>query len=635
MRLKLKFAFAVAAAVLACGAASVHAQSPVVGIVGSSAQWLELGQASSIAPTNPPAGYGTVCVWDGGSFTATDNRGTGAQGFPFTDSGAAWVQWNSGTGTCAVPAGTWSITYFINTDSVVGNRCFFAGCTVTTGYTGTSSTCFTGASTFTGISEQTQICGTVFNAINGTKVTAAATDIRPEDAKFAVNRALTPCGTPIQDTVEVNVGGAETATPVYTQYLGIGDQNSGADSQNRVGNKIAEGQLSTKKFNVLQFNITGNDPFTNTAVPSYSVIELGAVPVVVFVNPSDGTGFGSLQLSNIDRAILAGYLDGTYGSTSDAFLVSGGAAPTSGSNTFLREYMSGTYNTMEYSIPNSVQVHSSQEVGLNAQLANNNGFIFPPYNCTGSGATATFALSSNAQSGSLSNPLYENYLRPSGETSIRGREIGTGDEIKAVLATAGLGACTPTSTPACTSPNPTQPNVPGKDSLGYAFWSAANFNGARAGTGKYLSVDGIDPLEQDWQDGLIPNTVYDNLGDVSLAHVKDGSYPIYSILRLVAGTTATSTINTLVSNAIKFLSPTQPDFVHVSQLPIVRSHFAPPGVLFPGCTALPCQTSVSNGSSASSPEAGGDVGGLALTLQSEFDYIADTNNQSGNTGMRQ
>jgi hypothetical protein len=623
MRLKMKYTLAVAAAVLACAAVSVRAQSPIVAIAGSSAQFLELGQSSSLTTAS-----GTICVWDSGSaksFTLTDERG--ASGGPYTDSGAAWVEWNSGTGTCAAPAGTWSITFFVNTDSVVGNRCFFAApaCHVATSYTGTTAIAAGGG--LTGISE-VSLPSTVFAAINNTAGTppgvplnAVATDIRPEDAKFAVNRALTPCGVPIQDTAIVNIGGSPTPTAFYTQYLGIGDQTATAN----VGTKISEGQGSTTKFNVLNFNIQGNDPFTGNAVTAYTVTQLGAVPVLVFVNPGNGGGFGSLQLSNIDRAVLAGYLDGTYGSTSDAFLQQTGSTPPSGSHVFIREYMSGTYNTMEYSIPNSVQIHSSQEVGVNAQIANNNGFPFPPYNCSGAtvGGGPTAGLSTLTGATGTVNPLFETIARPSGETSVRGREIGTGDEIKAVITPGGLGT--------------TGNNIPGTDGLGYAFWSAANFNGAKANTGKYLTVDGVDPLEEVWTDGLIPNTVYDNLGSVSLDHIRDGSYPIYSILRLASSSTATPTITALVNSAIKFLSPTQPDFVHTTQLPIVRSHFAPPGVAFGGCTPVVgtsnCATTASNGTS--NTEAGGDVGGLALTLQSEFDYIADTGNGNGNTGMRQ
>jgi hypothetical protein len=328
----------------------------------------------------------------------------------------------------------------------------------------------------------------------------------------------------------------------------------------------------------------------------------------------------------MDIAILAGYLDGTYGSTSDAFLNQTASAPASGSDVFLREYMSGTYNTTEYSIPNSVQTKTSQEVEIASQQANNNGFPFPPYNCSGAtvGGGPTFGLSALTGSSGTANPFFEPISRPSGETSIRVRELGTGDEVKAVLATAGLGSGAL--------------NVPGKNGLGYAFWSAANFVNARAGTGKYLTVNGIDPLQEVWTDGLIPNTVYDNLPSVSLDHVRDGSYPVYSILRIESSSTATPTVQALVASAIRFLGPTQPDFVHITQLPIVRSHFAPPGVAFAGCTPVlgssNCSQSASNGT-GSNPEAGGDVGGLALPLQSEFDYITDTGNQNGNTGFRQ
>jgi hypothetical protein len=188
------------------------------------------------------------------------------------------------------------------------------------------------------------------------------------------------------------------------------------------------------------------------------------------------------------------------------------------------------------------------------------------------------------------------------------RAIGTGNEVDAVLANA--------------------------DSLGYAFWSAANFKNASAGTAKYLTVDGIDPIQETWTDGLVPTTGNYLLGDVSMAHVKDGSYPIWSILRFVSdpsgpGYTVATNLATAAAN---FLSPFQPDFVPLSQLGVVRSHFAPPGVTFPGNGGVP-----SNGVSpgCSTTEAGGDVAGKALTKQSDGDYCADNGVTTGNTGHRQ
>jgi hypothetical protein len=653
MRQKMKFAFAVTAAILACAAASVHAQAPgeVIAMSGSSALYEELGQASSIISLQTGA---TDCVWDSGGtkdFTLTDTRpGLAGIGANTTDTGTAWIFWTSGvSGTCESPTAGFDIIVFVSVDSTVGNRCFFASpsCTLTLA----TALAATGApyapispTALPGISES-DLPATVINGITnslgtglGAAINAAATDIRPEDAAFATLRALTPCGQNIQDTITLTVGGAETLETVYTQYEGIGDQTTSYDQvggKTVAGAAIDEGNGGTKVFNVLAFNLFGKDPIvtTNNVVSSYTVTQVGAVPVVVFVNPANISGFGSLSLSNIDRGILAGYLDGTYGSTSDAFLVQSPSAPPSGSTVFIREYLSGTYNTMEYGIPNNREIQSGQDVGLAAQQANANGVSFPPYNCSGGTVYggATYGLNLNSKylndPPSTINPLYESFTRPSGETSIRTRQIGTGDEIGGVLGTNTGHTLSPT------------------DSLGYAFWSAANFVNATAKTGKYLTVDGVDPIQETWADGLIPTSSNDLLHNVSLSNVSNGSYPIWSILRLVSSSAgATTAMSDLQAAAIKFLGPTQPDFVHSSQLPIVRSHFAPPQIAFTGpngnCTPVlgtsNCASNASNGSSGSgeSAEAGGDVGGIVLTLQSELDYFTDTG-LNGNLGKRQ
>jgi hypothetical protein len=350
---------------------------------------------------------------------------------------------------------------------------------------------------------------------------------------------------------------------------------------------------------------------------AFTVTPVGAVPIVVFVNPSDPSGFGSLLATNIDRATLAGYLDGTYGSTTDligqVYSASGGP-----STVYLREPLSGTYNTMEYAIPNSVQNQSSQDVGVAAYNAFENlGVTFPPLNC-GAGPSSTgtpfvnFALPSPTPSklvsaNSTANPFTEEYNRSSASgPSWRARAIGTGNEVKAVLAT--------------------------EDALGYAFWSAANFANASATTGKYLTVDGIDPIQETYADGLIPTSNNYLLGNVTLSHVKDGSYPIWSILRFVTDTSgvAYTTAGTLKTAAANFLSPSQPDFVPLSQLQIVRSHFAPPGITFPNNSGNPA-----NGDPGKAAEAGGDVGGLVYTYQADGAYNADNNASTGNVGHRQ
>jgi hypothetical protein len=554
--MKLKGALFGVAAMLILAATQSKAQTV---IAGSSALYLEMQQASYLEQG---------CSWTTSSktFTLNDSRLTLA----VADTATAWITWQP-SGSCATPVAG-SETVYLSTDSTVGNRCFFASpaCTITT--TSTSGTA--GSGTPPGVTD-TPLPAAVLAAVQGASVNIAATDVRPEDAKFATLRALTACGTPV-------VSGS--------QYLGLGYSNG-----YEIKGSTAQTNGSGGGFNTADFNLEGTDPLTGASLPgNFIVTPVAATPVVVVVNPGNSGGFGSLLVSNVDRATLAGYLDGTYGATSDAIAqayASGGAGVT----VYLREPLSGTYNTMEYAIPNSVQNQTSQEIGLAAYNAlNNTGNPYPKWNCS---------TSNPNQWGP--NPLAEVNARNSGVTSYRYRAIGTGNELKAVQATT--------------------------DSLGYAFWSAANFAGATAGNDKYLTVDGIDPLQQDWTDGLVPTAGNDLLGNVSLAHIKDGSYPIWSILRLVSSPANKSKATALASDAAKFLSPSQPDFVPLSQLAVVRSHFAPPGVNFPSAAGA---NTPSNGSGATA-EAGGDVAGLVYSLQADGSYNSDNGISTGNTGHRQ
>lgn len=575
MRMRFKQVLIGVAAMLVLVATHANAQfTNTVAIAGSSGLYEEVGQASALAQG---------CAWTTSSklFTLVDSRFTEA----VADTATAWITWAPSTAGCGTPniSSTTPVTMYLSTDSTVGNRCFFASprCTITT--TATAGTA--GSNALPGVND-TALPASVLTAVSGAPENVAATDIRPEDAKFATIRALTTCGTPV-------VAGS--------QYLGIG-----FTSGSEIKGSTHQTNGSGGGFNVGNFNLMGTDPYTSAALPgNFVVTPVAATPVVVVVNPQNTLGFGSLLVTNIDRATLAGYLDGTYGSTSD-LIPQGFSSGGSGSTVYIREFLSGTYNTMEYAIPNSVQNQSSQEVGLaslNAGFVNGNPF--PPFNCSGGAPGGTFALATGAAG--TANPLDESYTRNSGVTSFRERAIGTGNELKAQQATA--------------------------DSLGYAFWSAANFSGASASNSKYLTVDGIDPIQENWVDGLVPTSGNDLLGNVSLAHIKDGSYPIWSILRLVSDPTGIghTTAAALAVDAAKFLSPSQPDFVPLTQLAVVRSHFAPPGVNFPSAAG----TNIPANGTGADAEAGGDVAGLVYTLQADGSYNSDNGVSTGNTGHRQ
>jgi hypothetical protein len=581
--MKLTKALLAVIAVLLCVATYANAQTVAMNGIGSSALFLEMGQAAALSPT-----VGANCTWTvaKGTVSAFDGR----SGVGLSEAGQFWVAWQPGTGTCTAPAGSYKIYSYLQTDSTVGDRCVLASPACTLVFpSSTIGTAGASPSLLAPVVDITSLPASIQAALNGLALNVAGTDIRPEDAKFATIRALTDCGKPVNGVVG-------------SQYLGLGYATS---SGGHVGNAIKGATLTGgSSFNVVDFNLTGTDPISSNAVSTFTVYDVGAVPIVVFVNPADINGFGNILVQNITRPVLAGYLDGTYGRASD-LIGQTYSASSGGSNVattvFVREPLSGTYNTMEYSVPNNVELQTSQDVGFNSPVS------IDPQNCT----AGTPSVVSQ-------NPLADGVLRPGGAgTSFRYRAIGTGNEVAAVLANT--------------------------DSLGYSFWGTGNFKNATATNAKYLTVDGVDPLQQVWTDGLVPTAGNGLLGNVSFANVKNGSYPIWSKLRLAATPTGAAGAATLASGAQSYVSPQQPDFVPVNQLLIVRSHFAPPynsvanvySAAFPSSGVnLPANgTSVCN--AGSTPEAGGDVGGMVYTLQSDGDFCRDTGSTVGNVGRRQ
>jgi hypothetical protein len=601
--MKMKQALIAVAAVLVFAAArNAYATNPTninIAISGSSAIWLELGQASAL--TQP-------CVWDdlneGKDATLTDTRPSPSK----TDTGHLWITWTTAGGSCGAPDSGYSVNIFVNADSTIGNRCYLASprCLLTLSSTDSyAGDCVVDA---TGATCETTLPGFMVTLINtaqsstGVSMNGAATDIRPEDAAFATERALTPCG---------NV--------VSGQYLGLGYQTSGSPTTG-IGTTITgssfQGSGTGGTFNVLAFNLTGRDPIlTSNTLPAFpTIIEVGAVPIVVFVNPHNASGFGSLQISNVDSGVLAGYLDGSFRSTSDMIP---GNVSTAGSpaNVFVREPLSGTYNTMEYNIVNTLGNQSSQDVGVWAKAVNGTnpaGGGDPFYDCT---ATGGFVAE---------NPLAD--IDPN-STAERARAIGTGNMVKAVTA---------------------ETTTASYDNLGYAFWSVANFapgsfSPVLASNAKYLTVDGIDPLRDTWVDGLIPQTSNGLVSDVTLSHVRDGSYPIWSFLRVYGDNDPA--LQTLVNSAYAFELglglPSQPDFIPVSSstvgaMGLVRSHFTPPGTPpWPDPELIACGAP-SNGNSlgSESAECGGDVGGIVYTQQADGDWAGNNTSSSGITGRR-
>jgi hypothetical protein len=557
--------FLVLAAVLFALPASSNAQTVVVNGIGSSALFLELGEATSSSTSGLSAA--PTCIWSTKTaVTATDNS---TYGGGKTETGNAWVAWTPATAgnnsTCGTISSTTKIYAYLQTDSVVGDRSLFNGSTIANTGGSTANLIYSTSGTTIGTEWATLPTSVAGAFTTSVPVNVAGTDIRPEDAEFATARALT--------TVGSNVGSWGPLSVSTNQYLGLGYNN---------GDSV-ESDYSGSVFHVINFTL----PTTFYTQP------VGADPVVVAVSSTDasGIGFNSSNITNLNKSTLALYLDGTLGETRDA-LTPGSTETTSNPTTvILREPLSGTYNTVEYNVPNTLALGTSQDVGED-QLASqkNNPATLP--------------------AGSTWNPLH---IQNATWGNLRRRAIGTGQEINALFGTGGL-----------TAP---------ENGLGYAFWGVSNFAPAASSTStiKYLTIDGVDPLFANYTAGVIPTTTTE-LASVNFPHIKDGTYPIWSLIRLVyTNSSLSTTVLSLSEAAGKYTTSSHPDFVpyyvqsglsYVVNLNVERSHFIPSAGTIQPATPI-------NGECAFQPialtqEAGGDVGGVVIPCAVDADYYTAT-----------
>ncbi|MCU1321302.1 MAG: hypothetical protein JWM43_951 [Acidobacteriaceae bacterium] len=317
----------------------------------------------------------------------------------------------------------------------------------------------------------------------------------------------------------------------------------------------------------------------------YSVTPIGAVPVLIVANGNGSAGgFSDPSITNISSDALSKFLDGTYSYTGQAN--PSPSATGDAAIVILREPLAGDYNTLEYNVPNDLALQTSQEVG-----------IFQPFsqvNCNGTAAL---------------NPM--NIATRSG--GARQRAISTNQELAEVIFN--------------------------KNSLSYSFWNVINFKHFTSGTApfaKYLTVDGIDPLTAGTHTGMIPTTGTTDLQNVTLTHVIDGTYPIWSILRFVTlGETSPSGVTALASamqNLVTFgATNSRPDFVTPLHLTVIRSHFVPPAGNGQPTPAANGHVGFA-GPSCTQPEAG-DVGGVVIGLL-QNEVSCRTNQGFGITGQR-
>jgi hypothetical protein len=307
--------------------------------------------------------------------------------------GGLWIVWDSSTAPTKIFAG-------VSLDSTVGNRLFLG--TDTTGVPAgklvlPATTPAPGnlISVTWGV-DDTSLPSAVIAAINASpRLTAALTDIRPEDSAFATARARAALGASVNDGSHnydgLGYNGPLSGTPTKTNWV--------------------ESAYSTSAFQVVTFNTHGTDPISGATVPPFTSYRVGVSPIILVDNRTNASGLGALNsggkyyFTNLTSANARTLWTGANCSTA-AFAVSG--APTVPVTVNLREPLSGTYNTFEYQVINvpytsTLANQTSQENNVN------------PASATG-------------------NPLSQTCAAGSG---IRARAIGTGEMINtAVLKTA-------------------------------------------------------------------------------------------------------------------------------------------------------------------------------------------------------
>jgi hypothetical protein len=539
--LKVSFVFVMILVVL-----SGYSRAQVVAVngVGPASLFFELGLGASSSTT------GTIhatCLWSsrsdiGTNVVAATDTSTGSS---LIDEGAAWVAWTPQAGSCAVVGSTTQIYAYLETDTVSANRCLFDGtrCTVAypTGNPAPEDLILTG---------EVALPSSIAVALNASAVNAAGTDIRPEDAEFAVVRALTPCGQPV--------------TP-GSQYLGLGYTNGGS----------IRSDFSSALVHVIDFSLPA----------SYAVTSVGATPIVVVANATDTTnGLGQSSLTNVTSAALSDFLSGTYSYANQMKPTpSATGAPVT---VLIPEPLSGDWNVMEYNVPNTIGNKSSQDVGVNQPASQ--------ANCSGAVP--------------LSNPM--NISTPS--SGARKRTVGAGEEVVEANAIT--------------------------DSLGYSFWSFMAFPSLP--NLKYFTVDGIDPLltATSTYTGVVPAKGSAEWANVDLHTTRNGTYPIFSMLRLVnVGATVLPSVANLATSAQDIISfgatSSDPYFIMPVNMTVVHSHFIP--LVGGGEPTTAANGSVGLATSAcTAPELGGDVGGIVLTLTADSTYCRTHGVTTGQTGMR-
>ena len=597
---KALFAVVVLTAIVGL-ASTANAQLQFVG-VGSSAMFNTVSAAAFTDLCSSRSG--SACHhWSAKGKNSADNQNW-AQGVDSRNSsipveaGNFFVAWDSNSS----PIKIWS---YLSVDTIVGQRLFFAvpratqqidsGALSAAGQNLVPPAILLNRQTSTDQPDETTgIPSAVLSAVQ-TSFTAAISDVRPEDAKFEVNRILAAFSA---SGTGLGYGNPANATCFQPPDSWTVSNILGCPIYGTWGGRSVP----------VQYSLTGTDPFTGSAAWKYKTIEVGAEPIIFVYNASNANGLGVLgadgnvAFKNLNRITAAEVFNGTLGRGQDldASLTLALQGISSNPPVFpiLREPLSGTMTTTEFNVFRTIEMQkdvpnsASQETGVN--LGN------------------SCALNSNCP-----DPLY----LPGPGSSIRYRAIGTGAEISGVSNVGGVKHIA--------------------DSIGYAFFSFGNVNpiGGAAGVGRYVTLDGVDPINAAYGTYVSDGVTYAPgqlslcsapcvlAGGTSLPNVRNGSYGAWSIIRAVTDATGVNATNTqaLVTAAQNEVNNTTADFVPFvckdttglctgePGLHVFHSHFTPAGV-----------AGAPHNGNTTSTESGGDVHGAVFTNQADLDFHADT-----------
>jgi hypothetical protein len=602
-----------------------HATTPAfpVVIAGSSAMFNTMALGAYNGGHGPVGAVGQTFHWTSGSnaLSLSDTRpqAVGATS-PNEDAASVWVVWDSSTAV-----GGPNVWVYAKVDSVVGDRCFFAQphcvlhdlasgnadwiaaggnkiadpCSSTPGNLWGDNTC------------DTSLPGPVLAIVENAAldiVNVAATDIRAEDAAWAIARVNSSAGASLAGGVNsdgtdglgynaANPSGQVATGGVCPLHVSLAQLQGTA-----IYSGYGHTGTSTDAANVLAFNITGKDPATCTAIPTYTVANVGASPIV-FVNSRSNT---LATLVNASERQLSTVFSGTNTDASALGLTAGNI------NAFVREPLSGTYNTTEATVMRYPTLYSAATPAPVEGLSQELNTV-----CTGV----------------LQNPLAGQACTVAAGLGKRWRGVGTSEVVGGVQHS---------------NDGTKVSNI--TDGIAYTFFSYGNVAAlADSASFGYIQLNGVDPIFQTYNTnydpgqptvakGRIPGTTETTFpacenaiwaNGYSFPNVRNGTYRAWSLLHLIYNSTQSTPVKNLITAGNLYAVTTVPDYVPAAKvttavgacggttafvdlgLLLVRSHYAQfdgnsPSVLLGTAPNFPGL------STSNTTLGGGDMGGMII-----------------------